>query len=121
MNTCSADEGVHIIPQGSEVCVCGRISRTLLDVDSSDAWRRLLDNVPSAPAPKAVSKPPKAAKPAPAPAPVAPPAPVAEATPVAEAAAPAPEEAAAPAEAAPETDGDKPAPEGSKRKRSKQP
>ena len=108
MDTCNANEGFHIIPKGSELCVCGRISRTLPDVGTFDAWKRLADSLPPAPAPRAAGR---AAKHAPPPA--APPAPVAEAAP------PASEDADAPADAAPEAEGDMPASESPKRKRSK--
>lgn len=102
MDTCNPDDGVHIIPKGSELCVCGRISRTLPDEGSFNAWRRLWDDLPPLPAARAAGR---AAKHAPAP--VAPP------PPVAEAAQPASENAAE------ETEGDKPPFETSKRKRSK--
>ncbi len=87
MNTCQPAEGFHWIPKGSELCVCGRTSRTFPDPRDFEAWKRLWDSAAEA----ELSKPARAEAAAPEPgrAPEVPEAVTAE-SPAAEAPKPAP-------------------------------
>jgi len=42
MEGCSPEKGIHVIPQGSDLCLCGRTSRIFRDEASFEAWKNLL-------------------------------------------------------------------------------
>ena len=49
MEGCSPEKGIHVIPQGSDLCLCGRTSRIFRDEASFEAWKNLLAASQNAP------------------------------------------------------------------------
>jgi hypothetical protein len=49
MEGCNPEKGIHVIPQGSDLCLCGRTSRIFRDEASFEAWQSLLAASQNAP------------------------------------------------------------------------